>query len=70
MKKKKNGNGTTESGSGLDDLLRWLLDLNVISEANRETYLEVPHEFIIELCQGMILPKLAVLASQVFCEIN
>ena len=53
------------SESGLDDLLRWLFQLRVISATNRDMYLEMPNEFIMELCQGMILPKLAVLASQV-----
>jgi hypothetical protein len=54
------------SGSGLDDLLRWLLELKVITLTSKEFYLKNSQEFMMELCQGMILPKLAVIASQVF----
>ena len=54
-----------ESEPSLRELLAWLVKLNVISEHNKKQYSENPSEFLIELCYGTILPKLAVLADPV-----
>ena len=57
---KMSGKTEGEPEHGLEDLISWLARLEIISASSKIHYLRKPEDFLVELCHGMILPKLAV----------
>ena len=55
----------SEQKAGLQELVSWLKNQRVISNYNAKIFSNDPEKFIEELCQGMILPKLAIMADPV-----
>ena len=51
--------------AGLRELVKWLEGQKVINDYNAKIYSKDPEKFIEELCHGMILPKLAIMADPV-----
>jgi hypothetical protein len=60
LKKKSYVKSESDGEHGLEELISWLARLDIISESCKMHYLRKPEDFLVELCHGMILPKLAV----------